>query len=358
MKKIIIITGGTGGHVLPALSIYDHLKDSFDVILITDSRGSKFINEKNYPFNLIEVPNLFSRLYLLPINLIKFLFSIFRSYFFLKKQNISYLISTGGYMSLPFCIASKFLKIKIFLFEPNSVLGRANKYMLKLSKKIICYDSNVKNLPQKYQNKIYITNPILRKEIYLQKKNQNKYPSDIKKIVVIGGSQGAKFFDRNITNLILKISETFKIEVSQQVFDKNEQLVIEQKYNNAFIKNKLFSFDEKLYQNLGNFDFAITRSGASAISELAFFNIPFLAIPFPFARDQHQFFNAKFYESKDCCWLIKQENFNIDLVNDLIVNLLKEKNDYLKKKENLEKISNQNTWNIVNKKLFDLINEN
>ena len=86
MKKILIVTGGSGGHVIPSLSIYDHLKNNFDLALITDSRGLKYINKDNYKFILIDVPNLFSNLYLLPYNIIKFLISIFKSYFFFKKK--------------------------------------------------------------------------------------------------------------------------------------------------------------------------------------------------------------------------------------------------------------------------------
>ena len=74
MKKILIVTGGSGGHVIPALSIFDHLKNNFETNLVTDNRGSKFINKSNYQFNLIDVPNLFSKKHLIPINFIKFIF--------------------------------------------------------------------------------------------------------------------------------------------------------------------------------------------------------------------------------------------------------------------------------------------
>ena len=124
MKKILIVTGGSGGHVMPALSMFDHLKNDFETILVTDDRGSKFINKNKYKFDLIGVPNLFSKLYFLPVNIFKFITSIFKSYFFLKKKNVNFLISTGGYMSIPFCITAKLLNIKIFLLEPNNVLGR------------------------------------------------------------------------------------------------------------------------------------------------------------------------------------------------------------------------------------------
>ena len=84
MKKILIVTGGSGGHVIPSLSIYDSLKDNFEVQIATDLRGSKYINNKNYNFSLIDVPNLFSNLLLFPYNLIKFCISILKSYKYLE----------------------------------------------------------------------------------------------------------------------------------------------------------------------------------------------------------------------------------------------------------------------------------
>ena len=92
MKKILIVTGGSGGHVIPSLSIYDILKDNFEVQIATDLRGSKYINNNDYNFSLIDVPNLFSNLLLLPYNLIKFFISILKSYKYLKLNNYNTLI--------------------------------------------------------------------------------------------------------------------------------------------------------------------------------------------------------------------------------------------------------------------------
>ena len=358
MKKILIVTGGSGGHVMPALSIFDHLKKNFQLTLVTDQRGSKYINKDKYNLNIINVPNLFEKFYLIPLNLIKFIIAIFYSFTFLKRDKINYLISTGGYMSVPICLASKIIGIKIFLVEPNSVLGRANSFILSLSTKIICYDKNIKNYPKKYKNKICLINPILREKIYKSEKNNKSELTDLKKILVLGGSQGAKFFDKNITELLLKVSKRIKIEVTQQVYDINEKAQIEKKYNDQKIKNILFNFDENLHNKVGEFDLAISRSGASAIAEFAFFNVPFIAIPFPFAKDDHQYFNAKFYESLDSCWVIRQEDFKVNIISDLIIKLFNEKNEYFIKKDNLKKISKENTWNYINKKLMDIIHEN
>ena len=167
MKKILIATGGSGGHVIPSLSIYDTLKDNFEVQIATDLRGSKFINNEDYLYSLIDVPNLFSNLLLLPYNLIKFCISIIKSYKYLKFNDFNILISTGGYMSLPLCLASNLLNIKIYIFEPNLVLGRANKFMLNFAKKIICYDKNLKGISKKLSNKIYLIKPLLLSLIHI-----------------------------------------------------------------------------------------------------------------------------------------------------------------------------------------------
>ena len=357
MRKVLIVTGGSGGHVMPALSIYDHLNKNFDVTIITDKRGSKFINQKEYKFDLIDVPNLFEKFYLVPFNITRFFIAILKSYFFLNRKKINFIISTGGYMSLPICIASKIKGLKIYLVEPNSVLGRANSFILSLSKKIICYDKNIKGFPNKYLNKINVINPILRRDVYLSSKNNKDKFDSIKKILVLGGSQGARFFDKNITHLLLKVSKKIQIEVCQQVYDNEEKKIIENKYLNAKINSILFKFDEKLYNKVGQFDLAITRAGASAVAEFAFFNIPFIAIPFPFAKDDHQYFNAKFYENLNSCWLFRQNKFETNLISDLIIKLFNDSDEYFNKKNNLREISIKNTWDHVNNRLLEIISE-
>ena len=115
-KKILISTGGSGGHVIPAIIFCDHLKEKFDVFLTTDKRGERFINKDKYTLSIIDVPQLTKNFFKIPFNLIFFLTSILKSIFFIKKNKIRIVISTGGYMSLPICIAGKILNCKIFLF--------------------------------------------------------------------------------------------------------------------------------------------------------------------------------------------------------------------------------------------------
>jgi len=356
-KKILISTGGSGGHVIPAITFHDHLKEKFDVFLTTDKRGERFINKDKYTLSIIDVPQLTKNFFKIPFNFIFFLKSILKSIFFIKKNKIKIVISTGGYMSLPICIAGKILNCKIFLFEPNMIIGRSNLFFLKYCYKIFCYTDQINNFPKKYKEKLELIYPLLRKEVYNQTKNSKfKFNKKIN-ILVIGGSQGADFLQNNLKNCIIKLSKNFEIYVNHQINEKNYKN-LETFYKENQIKFNLFDFDESLTELIKKTDLCITRSGASSLAELVYLNIPFIAIPFPFAKDDHQFYNAKYYEKKGCCWLIHQKNFDIVRMENLIISIFSNKEDYFNKKENLKKISNQNTWNNINKKLIDLINEN
>ena len=146
-EKVLISTGGSGGHVIPAITIYDHLKETYDVIISTDSRGLKYLEKDNCRSILIDTPK-FNSLILFPFTLFKVLILTINSLKILKKEKISYLISTGGYMSLPLITAGRILNLNIYLVEPNHVLGRANRFFLRSCKKVICYTDQIKNYPK------------------------------------------------------------------------------------------------------------------------------------------------------------------------------------------------------------------
>ena len=130
MKKIAISTGGTGGHVIPAQILYDYLVYKNQIVITSDKRGINYLNKKKYKIKQIDVPKLNINIISFIPFLIKFILSILRSYLFLFKNKIEILISTGGYMSVPVCIAARLLNLKVFLFDPNIVIGRSNLDLL------------------------------------------------------------------------------------------------------------------------------------------------------------------------------------------------------------------------------------
>jgi UDP-N-acetylglucosamine--N-acetylmuramyl-(pentapeptide) pyrophosphoryl-undecaprenol N-acetylglucosamine transferase len=355
MKNILISTGGTGGHVVPATIFHEHLKDRFNIFLTTDERGIQFLDKNKYNIKIINAPKISKNILLLPFQIFSFLILTFKSFLFLKRKKIEILVSTGGYMSLPLCIAAKFFKIKLFLFEPNMVLGRSNKFFISSCEKIFCYSKEIKKFPGKFKNKIYLTSPLLRKEFY-----STKVSGDIVKevnLLIIGGSQGAKLFDTLIKKSIIELSEKYKLKIFHQT-SFNNYSDLKNFYSQKKIISELFDFKQDVSSFMGKSNICITRAGASTLAELVFLNVPHIAIPLPGAKDNHQFENAIFYQKLGCNWILKQNEINNKNLTEKLINIIENKEDYLDKKKNMKNFNYQNTWNNINQKLISIINEN
>jgi len=352
-KNLLITTGGSGGHVIPATIIYDHLVNKSNIIISIDKRGLNYFDKKKYEFKIINTPKL-NNIFLLPFNSLIILFLTLKSIFLLKKQKILKVFSTGGYMSLPIILAARLLGLKIFLIEPNQVLGRANRFFLNFCQKIFCYSKEIKNFPQNFKTKIVIINPLVKKKIY-ECKPLNNYKNKFT-LLVVGGSQGANVFDNNLKDLIVKISKRKSIKIIHQTSENNVS-ALNSYYLENNIENKIFSFTENFVDYIQQSDLCISRAGATTLAELSVMNVPFIAVPLPTSKDNHQFENANFYKNKDCCWLIEQTYFKEE-IEETLNKIFDNKTNYLQKKENLKKLNYQNTWNNVNQKILEVINEN
>ena len=349
-KNFLISTGGSGGHVLPAITLYEHLSKDANIIIATDKRGLKYFDTEMSKLEIIDTPKI-NNIFFLPFNLILIFFLTLKSLFLLKIKKIEKVFSTGGYMSLPLILASKLLRLDIYLIEPNQVLGRANKFFLNSCKKIFCYTKEIKNFPENFKNKIIIINPLVRENIYSLKSYDETH--DKFTLLIVGGSQGANIFDKNLKNFVVNISKKKSIKVIQQTNEKNIAF-LKNFYSKNNIENKIFSFDKNFFNSFKQTDICITRAGASTLAELSVMNIPFIAVPLPTSKDNHQFENANYYKNNGCCWIIEQTSFD-KKIEKILKNIINNKREYLDKRENLKKLNYQNTWINVNQKILDII---
>ena len=129
-------------------------------------------------------------------------------------------------------------------------------------------------------------------------------------------------------------------------------------YKDNDINHELFSFDEDISNLMSKSNICLTRAGATTLAELVFLNLPFVAIPLPTSKDNHQFENASFYEKKGCNWILNQNEINNETIINKLVNIIDNKEEYLIKKMNMKNFSYQNTWNNINQKIISVINEN
>ena len=352
-KNYLISTGGSGGHVIPAIILHEHLSQEANIIFSIDKRGLKFIDNNFFSIEIVNTPKL-NNIFLFPLNSLVILFLTIKSLIILKKRKINKIFSTGGYMSLPLILAGKILNLDVFLIEPNLVLGRANKFFLKSCKKIFCYTDQIKNFPKKFKDKIIIIKPLVRRHFYKfdpSLKDRNKF-----NILVVGGSQGASIFDKDLKNIILNISKKNLFKIFQQTSETNISK-LRDFYSKNNIENEIFSFNENFFDILQETDLCITRAGASTLAELSVMNIPFIAVPLPTSKDNHQLENANFYKRNGCCWIIEQNDFE-EKIEECLREIIEKESNYLRKKENLKKLNFQNSWINVNQKIIRSLHEN
>ena len=321
-KNILLSTGGTGGHILPALSIFEHLKENFNLEIVTDKRGVKYF-PNDQKFILINTPRL-KNLLLLPFNLLLVFFLIIKSINVIKRKNIEIVISIGGYMSLPVCLAAKILNKDIYLFEPNLVLGRANRFYLNFAKKIFLYQKDLKNFPERFVDKKIISKPLIRKEFYNVEKNSKK--DNVFEITIFGGSQGAIIFDNFIKETLIKINKKIKLKVNHQTNLENTEN-LKNYYSANDLNSYVFNYENNFFNLIKNSDLCITRAGASSLAEIATLGIPFLAIPLKNSVDDHQMENAKYYEKIGCCWILNQNEMDQKEIDDLLFKIIENEDE-------------------------------
>ena len=219
MKNILISTGGSGGHVVPAKILREHLQSNFNIFISTDLRGLKYLDNKKNDIVLINTPKLNLNIFFI-FKIFQVIYLVIKTVLLLKKNKINIVFSTGGYMSLPVCFAAKLLGIKIYLLEPNIVWGRTNRFFLGFCNKIFSYTKNLKNFPEKFKHKIQIISPLVKKNFY--EKNKIKKENKVFCFLVVGGSQGAKIFDNIIKNVIVSLSKKKK----SKLFNKHIKVIL------------------------------------------------------------------------------------------------------------------------------------
>ncbi len=359
-SKIVIATGGTGGHVFPAYSLMNILKKEYNLLLTTDKRGFNYL--KNYQnINLIRIPSSpFIRKNILrfSFSIMIIFFSIIRSFILLLFFRPKIIIGTGGYSSFPICVAAIFLRIKFVIYENNLVIGKANKYLLPFAKKIFVSFEEVEGISRKYIDKIVKIGNIVRSEIIDSNINVKKKVDDFDelRVLVLGGSQAAKIFADELPPIFEKIkNRKLNISVYQQCH-KNQNEKLAQFYKKAKIDYKIFNFTDKIIDYYSKANLVITRSGASVLGELINIKIPFIAIPLPSSADNHQYKNAEFYQNRGYGFLLNEKDINSKLY-DLICSMFDNKLLLTNILSNQRQYSDKNIFKNLKTQLEEIIDE-
>lgn len=303
-SNILIVAGGTGGHISPGIALYEELKEKHNVYFLTlfKNKDYKEFIKKNIQPYYYDAPNFTKNILKLFIKIIEFIKSIYIAIRIIKSHSCHIVIGMGGYPTVPALIASILLNKTIYLCEQNVVPGKVTKIFSPFSKKIFL------NFPvnETYINKksIITGNPI-RKELWGQSQTK-KHNKTIKTIFITGGSQGAKQINEMIWNLWKQYEEFSNrfywiIQTGiphQETFQKEIQNI------SFYDQIEIFGFTTEMHQYFLKSDLLICRAGAGNLTEGILFSLPMILIPYPYAKDNHQLKNAKFLEKEKSALII------------------------------------------------------
>ena len=306
--SILVMAGGTGGHIFPGLAVAEYLRIcGWNVSWLGNQNGMEYrlVKSCDFPFEAIEFGGLRGKglkaKLMLPINLIR---ACFQSWKIMRRLKPSVVLGMGGYITFPGGLITKLLKRPLVLHEANSVAGSANQALARIAMRTLT------GFPNTMANAEWVGNPIREEFDHIQKPalryEQREGPLSI---LVVGGSLGAAALNENIPAALKLISKDARPKVIHQAGDKH-LADLQKRYADLGVEAEVLPFIDDMPSAYAQADLVICRAGAMTVSELAACGVASCLIPFPFAIDDHQTANAKFLADSNAAILLLQQNLN------------------------------------------------
>jgi UDP-N-acetylglucosamine--N-acetylmuramyl-(pentapeptide) pyrophosphoryl-undecaprenol N-acetylglucosamine transferase len=309
--SLLVMAGGTGGHIFPGIAVAEMLKAKGWAIhwLGTEKRmEATIVPQHGFDISFINIAGVRNKSFLDRLKIpFKLLQSVLQSIVILRKVKPDVVLGMGGYASAPGGFAAWLMRIPLVLHEQNAVAGMTNRYLAKIATITLSAFPNAFSNSVKYQ---VVGNP-LRKDITALTPVVPERPSNSKKVLVVGGSLGAKVLNDTVPQALKQI-HLQNIDVWHQTGRNNQASVLAnyQRFGLAEEKIKVTEFIEDMAAAYQWADIVICRAGALTVSELAMAAKPAIFVPLPHAVDDHQTKNAMYLVSRGAAKLLPQKEFN------------------------------------------------
>ena len=310
---LLVMAGGTGGHIFPGLAVAEHLRsEGWNIVWLGNPSGMEYQL----------VPTKGTKL-MLPWNLLK---ALLASIAILRRVKPSVVLGMGGYVSFPAGLASVLMGYPLVLHEQNSVAGLANKILAKIAACKLCA------FPDALPNAEWVGNPLragLMNLISPELRYENRLgPLNV---LVVGGSLGAMALNDIIPKAIALIPENQRPIVLHQAGQKHLES-LKKEYQSLKIQAQVVPFIDDMVGAYQQADVVICRSGAMTVAELAASGTASYLIPFPHAVDDHQTSNARYLERSGAAVLMPQAQLTPQLLADWLKNITREQLSVMAKK--------------------------
>lgn len=323
-KSVLIMAGGTGGHIFPGLAVAHALRDSgWQVFWLggcgsieRPSMESELVPKEGFAFAAIDFGGLRGKglvtAMLLPLRLLK---AFWQSIAVIRRVKPDVMIGFGGYITFPAGMMGVLLGKPLILHEQNSVAGLANKVLSAVADRVFTA------FPDVIKRARWVGNP-LRAAFLNVPGPQVRFSgrSGPLKVLVVGGSLGAKALNEIVPQALALIAHERRPLVLHQ--SGSSQIdALRANYAQAGVTAELTPFIDNTAQAFADADLIICRAGASTVTEIAAVGAAALFVPFPSAVDDHQTMNARFLVNQGGGWLIQQRDLTPAGLADLLYKL-------------------------------------
>ena len=329
--KVIVVAGGTGGHIYPAIAIINKIKEKekkveFLYIGTSDRMEKDIIPKLGIKFVGIDMEGLNRKNIFSNVRVIKkFNRAISQAKKIIKEFNPDVVIGAGGYITAPVLYAAHILKIPILIHEQNSIPGMSNKFIGKFANTICVSLPNSINLFPKNKT-VYTGNPRSEEIINVKKKLKSTlgFNQDKKLVIVVMGSLGSTTMTKKIKELIPGFNnKAYQVLVitGKKYYDDYKDISVSENV-------KIIPFMDDLINLMKDSDLIISRAGASTIAEITAIGLPAILVPSPYVTNNHQYKNAKELEDAGACFIVTEEEFSRDKIINKIDKIFDNKGQY------------------------------
>lgn len=319
-RPMLLMAGGTGGHVMPALAVAEELRaQGYQVHWLGTRLGieARLVPFHQIPIDYIQIKGLRGKgalgWLLAPWRVAK---AFFQARKILKRIRPMAVISMGGYLTGPGGLAAWSLKIPLLIHEQNAISGLTNRLLAPFATKILTAFPNAFHRP----NVVLTGNPIRTQILKVHSQKVIEKRASLR-VLVVGGSLGAQSLNLMVPKALGLMEHQDKIEVWHQTGSKgldDTQLA----YRDTQVKCKQTPFIDDMAQAYVWADLVICRSGALTVSELAAAAVPSILVPFPHAVDDHQSFNARYLAEAGAAILLPQSELTPQKLCEILTSLV------------------------------------
>lgn len=332
-RTILIMAGGTGGHVFPGLAVAEYMKAAgWQVVWLGTEGGMETmlvpqrgpgVEMETIRFSGLRGKSAAAWL-TLPLRLLR---AFWQSAKVIRRINPDVVLGMGGYPAFPGGMMASLLNKPLLIHEQNSIPGLTNKVLAKLADKVLLgFPGAIHN--DNGEKVAYTGNPV-RKEIGQLEAPAKRYagrsePGGQLKVLVIGGSLGAQALNIIVPQALQLMPENVRPLVTHQAGAKHLD-ALKKNYAEAGVAGELVTFIEDMAARYAACDLVICRAGALTIAELAAAGVASILVPFPHAVDDHQTSNAKFLSDQNAAVLLPQTELTPQVLAQRLLGFTREK---------------------------------